>query len=34
VQKESGVRFAISVFVGVGLYYAAEVLLSSLGFHA
>jgi zinc and cadmium transporter len=34
VQKESGVRFAISVFVGVALYYAAEVLLSSLGFHA
>ncbi|HET8656479.1 MAG TPA: ZIP family metal transporter [Longimicrobiaceae bacterium] len=30
VQREHGIRFALSVFVGVALYYATESLLSSL----
>jgi zinc and cadmium transporter len=33
VQKERGVRFAVSVFVGVALYYLAYVLLEGLGLH-
>ena len=31
VQKERGVRFAVSVFVGVALYYFADLLLNRLG---
>lgn len=31
VQKEHGVRFALSVFLGVALYYAAHLLLGNLG---
>jgi ZIP family zinc transporter/zinc and cadmium transporter len=31
VQKEHGVRFAMSVFLGVALYYAAHRMLGSLG---
>jgi zinc and cadmium transporter len=34
VQKERGVRFAISVFVGVALYYLADLLLEGLGLHS
>ena len=34
VQKEHGVRFALSVFLGVALYYAAHLLLGSLGVNA
>jgi zinc and cadmium transporter len=32
VQKERGVRFAVSVFVGVALYYLAEASLAGLAF--
>jgi ZIP family zinc transporter/zinc and cadmium transporter len=32
VQKERGVRFAISVFVGVGLYYLADLALTGFAF--
>jgi zinc and cadmium transporter len=33
VQKERGLRSALSVFVGVALYYLADVLLNGLGMH-
>jgi ZIP family zinc transporter/zinc and cadmium transporter len=30
VQKQHGLRYALSVFVGVGLYYVTELFLSSV----
>lgn len=34
VQKEHGIRFAGSVFLGVSLYYLASVMLSGLAVHS
>lgn len=34
VQKEHGARFALSVFLGVGLYYLAHLLLNGLAIHS